>query len=101
MTCYCGATDCPSCGVAQGYEVKRHPAGGYYNPHRCNGCDNEFDEDDLDDGYLCDDCAEQKREADAARDDDLDGGYDLSDPKHSGWLDRALALADNLKDESK
>jgi len=21
MTCYCGATDCPSCGPAQGYKV--------------------------------------------------------------------------------
>ena len=23
MPCYCGATDCPSCGPAQGYQVHR------------------------------------------------------------------------------
>lgn len=30
--CYCGATDCPSCGVAQGYKVAYSPTLGYYNP---------------------------------------------------------------------
>lgn len=34
--CVCGATDCPSCGPAQGYEVARKWVHGrgyvYYNP---------------------------------------------------------------------
>lgn len=32
MPCMCGATDCPSCGTAQGYLVKYSPRRGYYNP---------------------------------------------------------------------
>ncbi len=28
----CGATDCPSCGPAQGYLVAYSPTRGYYNP---------------------------------------------------------------------
>lgn len=30
--CYCGATDCPSCGRAQGYTVVFVPGRGYINP---------------------------------------------------------------------
>lgn len=30
--CYCGATDCRSCGPAQGYLVAYSPERGYYNP---------------------------------------------------------------------
>lgn len=30
--CMCGATDCPSCGRAQGYRVEWSPTRGYYNP---------------------------------------------------------------------
>lgn len=30
--CMCGATDCPSCGPAQGYRVEFLPGRGYYNP---------------------------------------------------------------------
>lgn len=30
--CYCGASDCPSCGVAQGYHVAWSPVYGYHNP---------------------------------------------------------------------
>lgn len=30
--CYCGATDCWSCGPAQGYRVEYSPTRGYYNP---------------------------------------------------------------------
>ena len=31
MPCYCGATDCPSCGPAQGYRVMYSPTRGYFN----------------------------------------------------------------------
>lgn len=30
MPCMCGAIDCPSCGPAQGYEVRRVWRGGRY-----------------------------------------------------------------------
>lgn len=49
MPCYCGATDCPSCGPAQGYTVHRirNKRGYVYvNPE---------DEDD-DDGAMSSDC---------------------------------------------
>ena len=49
----CGATDCPSCGPAQGYEVRKNALGRYYNPVYCEMCeDTEVSEDEL----LCEDC---------------------------------------------
>jgi hypothetical protein len=48
--CLCGATDCPSCGVAQGYRVVRQPrpGGGWHwvNPE---GTDEEEDDYPIDD----------------------------------------------------
>lgn len=45
MTCYCGATDCPSCGPAQGYKVikVRNKRGGYIyiNPEDDEECISE------------------------------------------------------------
>ena len=41
MTCYCGATDCPSCGPAQGYEVMYSPTLGYFNDET-----EEYEEED-------------------------------------------------------
>ena len=50
--CYCGATDCPECGPAQGYRVyhKYDPVSRGYvwvNPE---------DEDDSEDGVMSSDC---------------------------------------------
>lgn len=45
--CMCGATDCPSCGPAQGYEVRRVWRNGrfrYVNPEDDDG--DSFDEPD-------------------------------------------------------
>jgi len=42
-------------------------------------------------GSDCDDCDE----------DDADGAYELNDPKHSGWIDRALSIIDHRKDALK
>lgn len=42
--CMCGATDCPSCGRAQGYVVAYSPTRGYYNPE-----DDEDYQDDCED----------------------------------------------------
>lgn len=72
--CMCGADDCRLC----------HP-----NSWR----ESEYDEnrDDEED--------RRDHELDAARDeDDIDGGYELGDPKHSGYIDRALALIDQAKE---
>ena len=53
MLCMCGATDCKSCGPAQGYEVRRRPNGGYYNPVYCEMCEDvEVEEDE----ELCETC---------------------------------------------
>lgn len=46
--CMCGATDCPSCGPAQGYTVvRRWERGGwvYVNPEEEEAIDEEADED--------------------------------------------------------
>ena len=47
MACMCGATDCPSCGPAQGYEVVRvaRPGGGWMwvNPEDDEADDHEPD----------------------------------------------------------
>jgi hypothetical protein len=40
----CGATDCPSCGPAQGYRVERDIYGRHYNPDEDDDCG--YDRDD-------------------------------------------------------
>ena len=44
MSCMCGATDCPSCGPAQGYEVRKVWRGRgwvYVNPEEDDAQDSE------------------------------------------------------------
>lgn len=53
--CMCGATDCPSCGPAQGYTVvRRWERGGlvYVNPEEDDdpGTEDSSDEDDQTEG---------------------------------------------------
>ena len=57
MSCMCGATDCPSCGRAQGYTVKFSPGRGHYNPVMCEQC---HEEEVKEEGDLCEVCTEAK-----------------------------------------
>jgi ssDNA-binding Zn-finger/Zn-ribbon topoisomerase 1 len=50
--CMCGATDCPSCGTAQGYEVVKIN-GMWVNPEYCARCNDAYVAEE---GDLCDDC---------------------------------------------
>lgn len=57
--CLCGATDCPSCGPAQGYSVKRRPSGGFYNPTYCDKCAEEVEAHEVEEIHgktLCPEC---------------------------------------------
>lgn len=70
--CYCGASDCPSCGPAQGYNVLRDPIGRHYNPACCAECGEEaFHPDELDAAGNCPECVEKiaEREAEENRPD--------------------------------
>lgn len=51
MPCMCGAIDCPSCGPAQGYEVYNGK-----NVWRCTKCKEVFDENDLNEDSMCEEC---------------------------------------------
>lgn len=54
--CMCGATDCPSCGPAQGYDVRRGADGRCYNPIPCDRCRrNEVETED----DICNDCQQK------------------------------------------
>lgn len=60
----CGATDCHSCGPAQGYKVIRHPTRGWINPDwfTCCECGREFDLDQqilLADSEYCPECYDE------------------------------------------
>lgn len=51
MSCMCGATDCASCGPAQGYELVRVFRGGrmvWVNPEEDDGPEPDDKEDDED-----------------------------------------------------
>ena len=51
MPCMCGATDCPSCGPAQGYEVVRRYVNGrvvFVNPEEEEDGEDEDEQDEED-----------------------------------------------------
>lgn len=60
MACMCGATDCPSCGPAQGYRVVYRPGVGWRNPltkDECPECGETVDFKENDQGQqVCGDC---------------------------------------------
>ncbi len=54
--CMCGATDCPSCGRAQGYRVERNGMGQWFNPIGCARCEDELVQEE---GDLCETCRDE------------------------------------------
>lgn len=55
MRCMCGATDCPSCGRAQGYEVVKIN-GKWVNPEYCAKCGEQYVSNE---GDICRDCEDE------------------------------------------
>ena len=59
----CGATDCPSCGPAQGYAVEYVPGKGHCNVFYCERCEERFlEEDEIDENGHCEECAAEEEE---------------------------------------